>query len=138
MDSFKAAFPIIITSMGIIHSRLVLLQYIFYDCHILCLFFRAMCSDLVYVVLFPQLLIVVHFKDWCNTYGSLFAYIVGMFVRLSGGEQLVHLPPLIKFPMYKEETGEQVNTNTHAARLGSCKMLSTTINLKNSLGIIHK
>ena len=23
----------------------------------------AMCSDLVYVILFPQLLIVVHFKD---------------------------------------------------------------------------
>ena len=68
-----------------------------------------MCSDLVYVVLFPQLLIVVHFKDWCNTYGSLFAYIVGMFVRLAGGEQLVHLPPLIKYPMYNEETGEQVN-----------------------------
>lgn len=48
-----------------------------------------MCSDLVYVVLFPQLLIVVHFKDWCNTYGSLFAYIVGMFVRLAGGEQVL-------------------------------------------------
>ena len=42
---------------------------------------RAMCSDLVYVILFPQLLMVVHFKDQCNTYGSLTAYIVGMFFR---------------------------------------------------------
>ncbi len=40
-----------------------------------------MCSDLVYVILFPQLLIVVHFKEWCNTYGSLSAYIVGLFFR---------------------------------------------------------
>ena len=43
--------------------------------------FRAMCSDLVYVILFPQLLIVVHFKEWCNTYGSLGAYIIGLFFR---------------------------------------------------------
>ena len=41
----------------------------------------AMCSDLVYVILFPQLLIVVHFKEWCNTYGSLGAYIIGLFFR---------------------------------------------------------
>jgi len=57
---------------------------------------RAMCSDLVYVILFPQLLLVVHFKDWCNTYGSFVAYCVGMFFRLAGGEPLIHLPPLIK------------------------------------------
>lgn len=44
-------------------------------------FYRAMCSDLVYVILFPQLLIVVHFKDWVNTYGSLAAYIIGLFFR---------------------------------------------------------
>ncbi len=110
-----------------------------------------MCSDLVYVILFPQLLIVVHFKvkkcffntffpkiictfqDWCNTYGSLSAYIVGMFIRLAGctvpefgifflkkiykhrsivfqtgGENLIHLPPLIKYPMYDEDSKTQV------------------------------
>ena len=43
--------------------------------------YRAMCSDLVYVILFPQLLIVVHFKDWVNTYGSLSAYCIGLFFR---------------------------------------------------------
>ena len=48
-----------------------------------------MCSDLVYVILFPQLLIVVHFKDSVNTYGSLSAYVLGMFVRLAGGENLI-------------------------------------------------
>ncbi|TRY80455.1 hypothetical protein TCAL_08824 [Tigriopus californicus] len=42
----------------------------------------AMCSDLVYVILFPQLLIVVHFKDWVNTYGSLVAYLLGMYLFL--------------------------------------------------------
>jgi hypothetical protein len=38
---------------------------------------RALCSDLVYVILFPQLLMTVHFKEYCNTYGSLFAYCLG-------------------------------------------------------------
>lgn len=57
-----------------------------------------MCSDLVYVILFPQLLMVVHFKRHCNTYGSLAAYIVAMLVRLSGGEKLMGLPALIHYP----------------------------------------
>ena len=43
-----------------------------------------------------------------NTYGSLFAYIVGMFVRLSGGENLIGLPPLIKYPWYDEEEEMQL------------------------------
>ena len=38
---------------------------------------RALCSDLVYVILFPQLLMTVHFSEYCNTYGSLFAYCLG-------------------------------------------------------------
>ena len=70
------------------------------------LYIRAMCSDLVYVILFPQLLIVVHFKSWVNTYGSLFAYCIGMFLRLGGGEPLIHLPPLIYYPLYTEEGGQ--------------------------------
>ena len=42
---------------------------------------RALCSDLVYVILFPQLLCVVHFPEWCNTYGSLFSYCLGLGIR---------------------------------------------------------
>jgi high affinity choline transporter 7 len=62
-----------------------------------------LCSDLVYVVLFPQLLCVVYFKS-TNTYGSMCAYWVGIFLRLSGGENLFKLPALIKFPYYDEKT----------------------------------
>lgn len=67
-----------------------------------------MCSDLVYVILFPQLLMVVHFKEYCNTYGSLAAYIIAFLVRVSGGEQLMHLDPLIKFPGWDEENKRQL------------------------------
>ncbi|XP_048524061.1 high-affinity choline transporter 1 [Dendroctonus ponderosae] len=62
----------------------------------------SMCSDLVYVILFPQLLMVVHFKEHCNTYGSLAAYIIAFLVRVSGGEPLMSLPALIHFPGYDE------------------------------------
>ncbi|GJQ73905.1 hypothetical protein Trydic_g18839 [Trypoxylus dichotomus] len=68
----------------------------------------SMCSDLVYVILFPQLLMVVHFKEHCNTYGSLAAYIIAFLVRLSGGEPQLNLPPLIKFPGWEEETQRQL------------------------------
>lgn len=68
----------------------------------------ALCSDLVYVILFPQLLMVVHFTEHCNTYGSLFAYCLGLIIRVSGGEKLIGLPPLIHFPGFAEPTPEEI------------------------------
>jgi high affinity choline transporter 7 len=46
----------------------------------------VLCSDFVYVMLFPQLTCVVYFRD-VNTYGSLAGYIMGLFFRLAGGER---------------------------------------------------
>lgn len=63
-------------------------------------------SDLVYVILFPQLLMVVHFRNHCNLYGSLGAYIIGIFVRVLGGESMIGIPPIVKYPWFDEE--EQV------------------------------
>jgi len=68
----------------------------------------ALCSDLVYVILFPQLLMVVHFTEHCNTYGSLFAYCIGLVIRVSGGEKLIGLPPLIYFPGFAEPSEEEI------------------------------
>ncbi|KAK2720359.1 high-affinity choline transporter 1-like [Artemia franciscana] len=62
-----------------------------------------LCSDLVYVILFPQLLGVVHFKRYCNTYGSLASYIIGLLVRLSGGEPLMNMPAIIHYPGWNGE-----------------------------------
>lgn len=65
-------------------------------------------SDLVYVMLFPQLVCVVYFKKFCNTYGSLTAYIIGFLLRSLGGEEIVGLPALIKYPYYDEVNEEQL------------------------------
>ncbi|KAL6739098.1 hypothetical protein Aduo_012584 [Ancylostoma duodenale] len=58
-----------------------------------------LCADLVYVILFPQLLCVVYYKN-SNTYGSLAGYTVGLILRLSGGEPLLGLPAAVHYPMY--------------------------------------
>lgn len=60
-----------------------------------------LCADLVYVILFPQLVSVIYIKK-SNTYGSLGGYIFGMFIRIAGGEHSIGLPALIKFPLYDE------------------------------------
>lgn len=55
-----------------------------------------LCSDLVYVILFPQLLCVVYVPH-TNTYGSLAAYITGFVFRLSIGEPSLNIPAIISF-----------------------------------------
>ncbi|NP_001301094.1 high-affinity choline transporter 1-like [Limulus polyphemus] len=64
-------------------------------------------SDLIYVILFPQLLCVVHLKKYCNTYGSLSAYIVGFLLRALGGESILGLEPVIHYPFFSETSGQR-------------------------------
>lgn len=52
----------------------------------------------MYVILFPQLLMVVHFKNYCNTYGAVASYVIGFIARVSGGEPLMNLKPFIHYP----------------------------------------
>lgn len=65
-----------------------------------------LCADLVYVILFPQLTAVVYIEA-SNTYGSLAAYVVGMFFRIAGGESIIGLKPLIQYYGYVEESNTQ-------------------------------
>lgn len=67
----------------------------------------ALCSDLVYVILFPQLCSVIHIPD-ANIYGSIMGYIMGLILRVGGGESAIGFPALIKYPYYDEENKEQL------------------------------
>jgi len=60
-----------------------------------------LCSDLVFVILFPQLVGAVHIP-FVNTYGSIAAYIVGLFFRITGGEKLIGLTAAIEYPLFKD------------------------------------
>lgn len=61
-----------------------------------------LCSDLVFVLLFPQLLVVIHMKDSCNKYGCIASFFVSATLRVLGGEQLLGLPAVIHFPYYED------------------------------------
>ena len=65
----------------------------------------ALCSDLVYVILFPQLCCVVYLQG-TNTYRSFLGYIVGLVLRVGGGEDKIGLPPFIKYPYYDDTDGQ--------------------------------
>jgi len=58
-----------------------------------------LCGDLVYVILFPQLVSVIYLQ-WTNTYGSLAGYVVGLLFRLLSGENAVYLSATIHYPGY--------------------------------------
>ena len=67
----------------------------------------VLCSDLVFVLLFPQLVSALYIP-FSNLYGSSLGFIVGLFFRLGGGEQLIKLKPIIVFPMYQKDQLKQL------------------------------
>ncbi|KAF2348984.1 Sodium/solute symporter [Trinorchestia longiramus] len=66
-----------------------------------------LCGDLVFVILFPQLTMVVHFGKYINTYGSFVGFCIGFTVRLLGGEPYIHVPAVIHYPFFDYENGVQ-------------------------------
>ncbi|XP_023863847.1 high-affinity choline transporter 1 isoform X1 [Salvelinus sp. IW2-2015] len=59
-------------------------------------------SDLVYVIIFPQLLSVLFIKG-TNTYGSVAGYVFGLLLRIGGGEPYLKLPPFIYYPGWVQQ-----------------------------------
>ena len=54
-------------------------------------------SDLIFVLLFPQLVFAL-FDKKVNRIGSITAFCISLFLRLGGGEPLFNLPPFIPYP----------------------------------------
>ncbi|XP_018016717.1 high-affinity choline transporter 1-like, partial [Hyalella azteca] len=66
-----------------------------------------LCGDLVYVMLFPQLTLAVHCPNHVNRPGSIVAFVVGFLLRILGGEPVLQLPAVIKYPWYDYENETQ-------------------------------
>ena len=88
-----------------------------------------LCSDFVFVILFPQLFCVVYFTG-CNTYGSLAGYIIGFLLRILGGEAVLSIPPIIKYPMYSEEHGQLFPFRTFAMCISFITILGVSYPLR--------
>uniref|UniRef100_A0A8D2ZJZ0 High affinity choline transporter 1-like n=1 Tax=Scophthalmus maximus TaxID=52904 RepID=A0A8D2ZJZ0_SCOMX len=84
--------------------------------------FWVLSGDLVYCIIFPQLVCVLHFRH-ANTYGAICGYVVGMLLRVLSGEQLLRIPALILYPGWTEEDG----TVTQHFPFRSLAMLSSLI-----------
>lgn len=99
-----------------------------------------LCSDLVYVILFPQLVSVVYLSG-TNTYGSLTGFIVGIFFRIAGGEKSMNISPIIEYPWYIEETKEQLfpfKTFSMLLSFASIILVSYPLRYLFESGLIHR
>ncbi|KAH7960248.1 hypothetical protein HPB49_018218 [Dermacentor silvarum] len=65
-----------------------------------------LCSDIVYVLLFPQLICVLYFEN-SNAYGAILAFSVSAVFRWLCGEPSMNVPVTIRLPMYDESLGQQ-------------------------------
>ncbi|XP_070183650.1 high-affinity choline transporter 1-like, partial [Littorina saxatilis] len=65
----------------------------------------VLCSDLMYVVLFPQLTLVLWFRR-SNSYGCLSGFFLSFLLRILAGEPLLKLPAAIEFPLYDPVYGQ--------------------------------
>ena len=53
------------------------------------------------------MLLVVHFDDLINARGSQVGFVVGLLVRISGGESKLKIPPVIKYPGFDCQANKQ-------------------------------
>ena len=65
----------------------------------------VLCVDVIFVVQFPQLTCVL-WLEVVNTYGSLCGFVIGFALRILGGEPLIGIPALLKYPFYDEAVGQ--------------------------------
>ncbi|NHE57431.1 sodium:solute symporter [Cyclobacterium sp. GBPx2] len=72
-----------------------------------------LCADLVYVVLFPQLVLALYFKK-SNQYGAIAGILVGLILRFGGGEPIFGIEPFLPYPMNDPVAGIQFPFRTFA------------------------
>ncbi|KAH8042237.1 hypothetical protein HPB51_021321 [Rhipicephalus microplus] len=82
----------------------------------------TLCSDIVYVLLFPQLLCVFYFKE-TNAYGSVMAFIVGGVFRCLCGEPSMNIPVVVRLPLYDPVVGQRFPFRLLCMVLGLCTLL---------------
>ncbi|KAL1440414.1 hypothetical protein MTO96_009455 [Rhipicephalus appendiculatus] len=67
----------------------------------------TLCSDMAYVLLFPQLLCVFYFRNITNAYGAVAAFVVGFVLRALCGEPSARIPVVLRFPNYDDVAGQR-------------------------------
>lgn len=64
--------------------------------------FWILSGDLTYVVIFPQLVCVLHFQH-VNCYGAISGFVTGLLLRGLSGEPVLGIPAVLRYPGWREE-----------------------------------
>jgi hypothetical protein len=59
-------------------------------------------SDLVFILLFPHLVMVVHFPKRTNKYGMVAGFSIALLLRVLSGEPVLKYNAILKFAGYVE------------------------------------
>lgn len=88
-----------------------------------------LCADLVYVILFPQLVMVL-FARRVTRSGAVAGMTVGLLLRVGGGEPILRLPAMIPYPWPAADGGTYFPFRTFAmlAGLGTIWIVSRFTN----------
>ena len=63
------------------------------------------CMEMTYIIVFPQFISVLYCTH-VNVYGAHAGWVVGLVLRLLAGEPMLHLDPVIKYPMHDPVLGQ--------------------------------
>ena len=96
-NRFTVATRVSIVGFGVLATLLALSVQSVYTLWFLC-------GDLVYTILFPQLVAALYFR-WSNQWGAVSGAVVGLVLRMGGGEPMLGLPAIIPYPMNDPEVG---------------------------------
>ncbi|XP_071107865.1 high-affinity choline transporter 1-like [Haliotis cracherodii] len=88
-----------------------------------------LCSDLMYVILFPQFICVL-FISSCNTYGSFVGFVVAFTLRACSGAKLINFPAVIHYPFYNQTDGQLFPFRTLIAVIGFFLTISVSVGTK--------
>ncbi|XP_046558678.1 high-affinity choline transporter 1-like [Haliotis rubra] len=88
-----------------------------------------LCSDLMYVILFPQFICVLYISS-CNAYGSFVGFMVAFILRACSGAKLINFPAIIHYPLYNTTDGQLFPFRTLIAVIGFFLIISVSVGTK--------
>ncbi|CAG2255777.1 CHT1 [Mytilus edulis] len=85
-----------------------------------------LCVDAMYVIQMPELTCALWFEK-ANGYGSVVGFIVGLLLRILGGEPVLSLPAVIKYPWYDPAAGQLFPHKTFAMMCCFTSIISVSL-----------